>query len=100
VTIGTKLIYADLMDKGGKVEAKNAKALKIPIPSGMNLEPKLGAKLKKKKVGGIIRQGRQRFMFRKSVVIPARPFSDITQQDKAEWEDAMTNEIERILNGV
>jgi phage gpG-like protein len=77
ISIGSKLKYANLQDKGGKVEAKNAKALKIPV--GMT------------KVPGRVRIGGKWYIFRKRVNIPSRPFTDWTPQDDTEIKRAITN---------
>ncbi len=56
VEIGTNLIYARVQQEGAVIRAKHAKALRIPIGGG-------------------------RAIFRKQVVIPARPFLLIKPQD-------------------
>lgn len=78
--IGTRLTYARLMNDGtvnmpgGVMKPTRAKALKIPIASG-------------------------KFMFRKSVKIPARKMDIITEDDKREWADTLANYIAEKLNG-
>lgn len=80
VMIGTRLLYAGMMNDGttkmpgGVLKAVHAKALKIPLPAGG-------------------------FMFRKSVKIPARPMDLITDQDKREWGETLSNYIAERLNG-
>ncbi len=84
VSIGTNLAYARMMNDGttkmpgGVLRAKNAQALKIPLPSGM------------------LENG-QKFMFRKSVRIPARPMDTLTKQDEKEFSVTMANYIAEIL---
>lgn len=79
VTIGTTLLYAGMMNDGtakmpgGVLRPKQAQALKIPIEGG-------------------------KFMFRKSVKIPARRMNEITELDKAEFSETMANHIASILN--
>ncbi len=80
VTIGTKLAYAPMMNDGttkmpgGVMVPVKAKALKIPLGNG-------------------------KFMFRKSVRIPARVMNEITTEDKAEFSDTLANYIASLLNG-
>lgn len=80
VTIGTKIAYAPMMNNGttkmpgGVLRPVRAKALKIPLEGG-------------------------KFMFRKSVRIPARRMDLVTDQDRAEWSDTLANYIASILNG-
>lgn len=73
VTIGTSLIYAKILNSGGVVRPKNAKALAFPGPGG-------------------------KIMFRKKVTIPARDFQSISPQDQAEFEVALTNFVAEVLN--
>lgn len=99
VTIGTNLMYARLMNDGtskmpdGVMKATNAKALKIPIPGGANATD--GAKGIKPN----LKQGKQKFIFRKSVRIPARPFDQWNEQDSMELAGALKNKILEVLNG-
>lgn len=82
VTIGTKLLYARLMNDGttkmpgGVLRPVRAKALKIPAPGG-----------------------KKGFLFRKSVRIPARPMDEISELDKREWADTLEAYIAEVLNG-
>lgn len=79
IHIGTTLIYARMMNDGttkmpdGVLRPKNAMALKIPLGGG-------------------------KFMFRKSVKIPARPFSDWNESDQEELDGALLNKITQVLN--
>ena len=99
ITIGTTLLYARLMNDGttkmpgGKLVAKNAKALKIPLPNGKNATPT--AKALRKGASG---EGKQKFIFRKSVKIPARPFDDWNAQDQEELDEALINKLAEIIN--
>ncbi len=74
VTVGTKLAYAPMMNDGttkmpgGVLRPVKAKALKIPLGGG-------------------------KFMFRKSVKIPARKMDQITDLDRKEWADTLANFI-------
>ncbi len=78
-TIGTKLLYAGMMNDGttkmpdGVLRPVRAQALKIPLGGG-------------------------KFMFRKSVKIPARKMDEVTKQDSKEWADTLANYITDILN--
>lgn len=80
ITIGTKLAYARMMNDGttkmpgGVLRPVKAKALKIPLGNG-------------------------KFMFRKSVKIPARPFDTFTAEDEAELQVAFRNKIVSVMNG-
>jgi phage gpG-like protein len=100
VKIGTTLAYATLMNDGtvdmpgGVLKAVNAKALKIPLPSGENATP--GAK-KLGKSAHTDDQG-NKFMFRHSVKIPARKMDEITKADEKEWADTLANYIAEVLN--
>lgn len=150
VTVGTNLMYARMMNDGtvkmpgGVLRAKNAKALKIPIPQGDNageaameiqalhhqktidnLHKKLGEnrdKYRRALVHGrgtksinqsssrIIERiaataqkmgegkGPVKFIFRKWVKIPARPFDDWNDQDQLELDAALLSKVQDILN--
>lgn len=116
-TIGTSLMYARMMNDGttkmpgGVLRAVKAKALKIPIPPGIAKDMAYDQQKKAFKSGdiipkgkrakakaGIIKEGKQNFMFRKWVKIPARPMDTITSEDKQEWADTMANFIGELLN--
>lgn len=175
VQIGTSLTPARLMNDGtvklpgGKLVAKNAKALRIPIPDGRQFDflskdidrggsfgglkksnrdmrkkmlgwedlrqqatPTVGAQRKdarariaelraeksaltgtrarRRKDLQIARHGRKlkslenfkasdRFIFRKWVKIPARPFDNWTQQDAADFGDALGRKLAAVLKG-
>jgi phage gpG-like protein len=79
VVIGTKLLYAGMMNDGttkmkdGVLRPVMAQALKIPLESG-------------------------KFMFRRSVKIPARRMDEITSEDKAEFNETVANYIADLLN--
>lgn len=91
ITIGTTLFYAALMNwgttqmPGGVLKATNAKALKIPLPSG-----KLATKTAKK-----LSKDEGKFIFRKSVKIPERRFDEWNAQDQAEFSQTLANEALR-----
>lgn len=93
ISVGTKVLYASLMNwgttqmPGGVLRAKNAKALKIPLPSGMAATKT--AKQISKSEGG--------FMFRKSVKIPARRMDLWTEQDDEEISIAVANKLMEIM---
>lgn len=80
VVIGTNLMKARLLNDGtailpgGVLKPVRAQALKIPLEGG-------------------------KFMFRKSVKIPARKMDEISDDDKQEWADTLANYIAENLNG-
>ncbi len=100
VFIGTKLLYARLVNDGtanmpgGVLKAINAKALKIPIPPGKTATK--DAKAAHKSGGGSDSEGK--FIFRKSVKIPARKMDIVTSEDAKEWADTLANYIAEMLN--
>lgn len=68
---GTNLLYASLQNNGGVVTAKNSKFLFIPISAkGMKVGPQKD-KSAQKKSGLVVGKD---MVFKKSVVVPARPF--------------------------
>lgn len=83
VMIGSNLFYAAMMNWGttklpnGKLVPKKAQALKIPT-------------------GG---KGKNKFIFRKSVKIPARHFDDWNAADEKELNETLVNLIAGYLNG-
>jgi phage gpG-like protein len=87
VKIGTRLAYAAIQNNGGVIKAKNAKALKIPLPQG-----KMATK-----EGKAAAEKNGKFMFRKSVTIPARNFDSITPQDRDEFETALKAVLAEVL---
>lgn len=140
VTIGTNLKYAWLMNwgttklPGGVLTAKNAQALRIPLPSGKKATQSAkdlskGASTKKdymRKIADLeyeingVRQPERRanlskrlrsmkekaaqmkdgekYIFRKSVKIPARRFDEWTAEDQNEITKALTKKLVRILS--
>jgi phage gpG-like protein len=108
ITIGTTLLYAALMNygttkmPGGVLRPKYAKALKIPIPGGANATPvakamRKGAKtLSYDAADGVKKSGK--FIFRKFVRIPARPFNDWNERDQEELDAALINKIAKVMN--
>lgn len=100
IVIGTTLLYARLMNDGtekmpgGKLVAKNAKALRIPLPAGANATKTAKGLSKSAKSDG----SGKKFIFRKSVRIPARPFDDWNQMDQEEVNEALVNKVAEILN--
>ena len=78
---------------GGVLRAVNAQALKIPLPSGKSATD-LTKELRKSANGD-----KDKFIFRKSVKIPARPFDDWTLEDEAELSEALRNKLIEVLNG-
>lgn len=109
IKVGTTLLYARMMNDGttkmpgGVLRPVRAKALMIPIPkgewrseAGEEVFEESGRKIKKKKDG---KTQRLDVIFRKSVQIPARPFDDWNEDDQAEFDSALLNEIVRVLNG-
>ena len=101
VTIGTSLPHARILNDGGKIVAKKAKALMIPVPGGKNATP-AAKSVKPKKIGikqidGKVRK--QGVIFRKSVVIPARNFDSLTSQDLKEVENTIKGKVMEIIGG-
>lgn len=94
ITVGTKLLYARMMNDGtknlpgGVLRPVRAKALKIPIPSGKFATD--AAKGLRKSEGA--------FIFRKSVKIPPRPFDQWNNQDQEELNNALRAKLMQILN--
>lgn len=99
VMIGTKLAYARMMNDGttkmpgGVLRPINAQALKIPLPMGKNIV-KAAKALRK---GAAQDSTGQKYIFRKSVRIPARPMDEITPQDEQEWVETVQNYMMEIL---
>jgi len=109
VIVGTKLIYARMMNDGttkmpgGVLRPVRAKALKIPLPRGKSatdvaksLSKSQGKTIKTEKAEGVYRN--ERVIFRKSVRIPARPFVDWNSEDQAELDAALINKFAELLN--
>lgn len=84
VRVGTSLKYAGIHNRGGVVQARHAQALKIPMPSGAKATDEA------KEHGKV--------MFRKSVKIPKRNFSDITPEDKREFTEALVAVVSEVLS--
>jgi phage gpG-like protein len=133
IIVGTKLKYAKLMNFGttqmpdGKLRAKRAKALMIPVNKDVEAPLKLTKKTHEKRLLQLQQQlksakNRQKkrisekiqriklqlqnrtyktgkFIFRKWVRIPARRFDIWNEQDNAELMQALQTELVRILNG-
>lgn len=112
ITIGTNLLYARMMNWGttkmpdGVLRPTRAKALMIPLPPGKWANEETRAdliesgsvrRIKKRTPEG--NKKRMDVIFRKSVRIPARRFDDWNEQDQAEFDAALMNEIIRVLNG-
>lgn len=108
ITVGTSVAYARLMNDGttkmpgGKLVAKNAKALMIPLPGGKQasavakvLKHESSTLLKPKPGGGY---SRENVIFRKSVKIPARPFDDWNKEDQQELDAAVINKLTQVMN--
>jgi phage gpG-like protein len=74
ITWGTNLVYAGIHQNGGEVVAKNSKFLFIPISKkGEKVGP---IKDKSARKGSGLKVGRD-MIFKKSVMVPARPFLNI-----------------------
>lgn len=108
ITVGTKLLYARLMNDGttkmpgGVLRPTKAKALKIPLPAGKSatdVAKQLGKKARRGRIQvaeGVYRE--QKFIFRKWVKIPARPFDDWNLEDQTELDTSLLNLMTEILN--
>lgn len=107
IIVGTNLAIARLMNDGtvkmpgGKMVPTRAKALKIPLPGGKKATE--SAKLLRRGATTIQKEvapgkfKNERVIFRKSVKIPARPFDELTLEDKHELEVALANKIYQIV---
>jgi phage gpG-like protein len=99
VVIGTRLFYAAMMNDGttkmpgGVLRPVRAEALKIPLPSGKSATE--DAKQLRKRASG---KGKEKFIFRKSVKIPARPFDQWNTNDQAEMTETLARQVAAILN--
>lgn len=99
VVIGTRLFYAAMMNDGttkmpgGVLRPVRTKALKIPLPSGKSATE--GAKQLRKGASG---KGRDKFIFRKSVKIPARPFDEWNTMDQDEMTQTLVRQIASLLS--
>ena len=98
ITIGTEVAYAKLMNDGttflpgGVLRPVKAKALKIPIPYGKNATDAAQS---------IFTHGNSKedkFIFRKSVKIPPRPFNGWISGDADELSEALRNKLVEVLN--
>jgi phage gpG-like protein len=102
ITIGTKMAYARMMNDGttrmpgGVLRPVHAKALKIPLPSGQ----KATDTAKTLRKGAAKGEKNERFIFRKSVKIPARPFDNWTEEDEVELKVAVENRLKEIFDGI
>lgn len=100
IIVGTNVLYARLMNDGttkmpgGKLVPRSAKALKIPLPSGANATPAAKGMRRKATQG----KGQERFIFRKSVRIPARPFDDWNDRDQTEINRMLIVKVTEIIN--
>ena len=95
-------MYARMMNDGttklpgGVLRPRTAKALKIPLPSGKGATE--GAKSLRKGATTIEDGGKkEKYIFRKSVKIPARPFDDWTIEDEQEMQAALATKIAEVL---
>lgn len=104
VQIGSNLVYARLMNDGtahmagGVLKPINAKALKIPLPAGVNATGDAknaanGAKDIQDEFGN-----KERVLFRRSVKIPARTMDEVTKEDEKEWSETLANYISEVLS--
>lgn len=102
VIIGTNLYYARMMNDGttklpgGVLKATHAKALKIPLPAGKKLKEEVRQQVKEKKLKTTTIE-KQKYIFRKSVRIPERPFDNWTAADETELAEALMNKIVEVL---
>jgi phage gpG-like protein len=73
VTIGTKIAYAEVHDQGKVIFPDTKKALRFKCHG--------------------------KFIFRKKVTIPARPFGNFTSDDISELNETVTNYLTSKING-
>lgn len=73
--VGTKLIYAGTQNNGAIIRPKTKQALRFMNPSS------------------------GKFVFAKSVNIPARPFTDMNIQDEEELRETLANHVAEIMDG-
>lgn len=105
-TVGTALPYARMMNDGttklpgGVLRAKPGHALKIPLPSGKKASD-VAKELRPSahRIHNERTEKDESVIFRKSVKIPARPFDTITEQDAAEFREALKAAIAEALRG-
>ncbi len=106
VTIGTNVAYASTMNwgttrmPGGVMRPVNGQALRIPLPEGKRATEMAKELGKGKKRSTDAHDGKEKkFIFVKSVKIPARRFDDVTPQDTREFRDALEAALAEALNG-
>lgn len=106
VTIGTDIAYASTMNwgttrmPGGVMRPTNAQALRIPLPEGKKATETAKEIGKGRKRSTDARSGKdQKFMFVKSVKIPARRFDNMTPQDERDFRDALEAALVEALRG-
>lgn len=109
ITIGTSLGYARLMNDGtkkmpgGVLRATNAKALRIPLPSGKSATEaskslsKGASKARPEDVASGAKKN-QKYIFRKSVKIEPREFDTWTEGDENEMSEALMNKLSEVLS--
>lgn len=109
ITVGTKVLYARLMNDGttkmpgGKMVAKNGKALMIPLPNGKAASP-LAKTLRKTESSTLLTPkpgggySKSNVIFRKSVKIPARPFDTWNKEDQEEIDAGLINKLVQVMN--
>lgn len=106
IIVGTNLLYARMMNDGtaklpgGVLRAKNGGVLMIPIPSGKAATP-AAKSLKKTRVTYEAAPGVEKnrnVIFRKSVKIPARNFTDWNDNDQSEIDGAFLTKLIEIMN--
>jgi len=73
VTIGTNIAYAEVQDQGAIIVPVKAKALRFKCHG--------------------------KFIFRKKVTIPPRPFGNFTSEDISELNETVTNYLTSKING-
>ena len=105
VVVGTRVKYAQIVNKGGTFTAAPGKAFRIPIPGGKGASPTAKAIR-----SGLIQTNRglrraglsprpTNVIFRTRITIPARRFDILTVKDKKEIAIAYQNKVAELLGG-
>lgn len=107
IIVGTNVMYAGLMNDGttkmpgGVLRSKSGKALMITLPTGKSAKEAVKS-MKKTRVSYEVTPGVQKsknVIWRMSVRIPARNFTDWNDSDQYNVNDAFMAKLQDVLNG-